>query len=82
MRYLCFVESQQAFLFLNTGQLEGSSAEHLCKLLPLAQQRQTSNWTLESPQPTLRERENIVLQPLPSALVLSPVNIILLISYC
>ena len=54
--YLCFVEFQQVFLFLSTGQLEEWSAEHLYMRHPLVQQQQTNNLTLKSSQPTLKDK--------------------------
>ena len=55
--YLCFVEFQQVFLFLSTGQLEEWSAEHLYMRHPLVQQQQTNNSTLKTPQPTLKRQK-------------------------
>lgn len=56
VRYLCFVEFQQVFLFWSTGQLGEWSAEHLYMLHPLVQQQQTNNSTLKTPQPTFKDK--------------------------
>ena len=54
--YLCYVEFQQVFLFLSTGQLEELSAEHLYMRHPLVQRQQTNNLTLKTSQPTLKDK--------------------------